>query len=199
METQKDVPFDFASWTGRSQAFAMVSRQCSAAQAECLRQIRESGHYTALSPNWDDFCRDHAGMSRPKVDALIRSLEEFGADYFRFSEIVRVTPDTYRQIAPAIADHALEFNGESIPITPENAPKIRHAVQCLRADLRQSQELASKRLSIIMLQAGFDSLFSDMERYIAGSPNATGIAGLNGLVQYSIDHLKRIRHTIPKP
>ena len=199
MEDPKPTPVDIATWTGRTQAFAIVARQCSAAQAECLRQIHDSGSYTSLSPTWDDFCRDYAGMSRPKVDSLIRTLEEFGPDYFRFSEIARVSPDTYRQLAPAIASSALEFEGESIPLTPENAPKIRRAVQQLRADLKQSRQRESARLSITVLQAGFDSLFRDMTRLIDDIPARACSTELHGLAHYCINHLNRIDRAIPKP
>ncbi len=199
MDNTTPAPLDIATWTGRTQAFGMVARQCSAAQAECLRQIHASGAYTAVSPNWDDFCRDHAGMSRPKVDSLIRSLDEFGSDFFRFSEIVRVSPETYRQLAPSIADSALEFEGESIPITPENAPRIRHAVQQLRASLKQSRQRESARLSITVLMAGFDSLFRDMTRLIDDIPTRASTTELHSLVRYCINHLNRIDRAIPKP
>lgn len=199
MENRKPTPADIATWTGRTQAFGIVARQCSAAQAECLRQIHQSGAYTAVSSNWDDFCRDHAGMSRPKADSLIRSLEEFGPDYFRFSEIVPVSPETYRQLAPAIAENALEIEGESIPITPENAPKIRRAVQQLRADLKQSRQRESARLSITVLQAGFDSLFRDTARLIDDIPTRASSTELHSLLRYCINHLTRIGRAIPAP
>jgi hypothetical protein len=197
IQDSKPTPADIATWTGRTQAFGLVARQCSAAQAECLRQIHQSGAYTAVSPTWDDFCRDHAGMSRPKVDSLIRSLEEFGSDFFRFSEIVRVSPETYRQLAPAIADSTLQFDGESIPITPENAPKIRHAVQQLRANLKQSRQRESARLSITVLMAGFESLFHDMTRLIDDIPARISPNEIHGLAHFCINRLNRIDRAIP--
>ena len=43
MDTQeKDMILDLGIWLGRKQAFSVVAGRCSAADAECLRQIRDS-------------------------------------------------------------------------------------------------------------------------------------------------------------
>ncbi len=43
---------DPAFWIGRSQAFGFVANQCSAAQAECIRMIRDTNAYRSTAPTW---------------------------------------------------------------------------------------------------------------------------------------------------
>src|SRR5713226_6006338 len=99
MENQNAPTLELGSWLGRSQAFGMVSNHCSAAQAKCLQEIRNSETYKSLGLTWDDFCPAYTGLSRKQIDAIVKNLDEFGATYFRLSEIVRISPDTYRQLA----------------------------------------------------------------------------------------------------
>ena len=49
------------TWIGRHQAFGLMASQYSAADAECLRQIRDNKHYRALGLTWEEFCSRHAG------------------------------------------------------------------------------------------------------------------------------------------
>jgi hypothetical protein len=149
--------FDLGAWTGRGQAFGMIANQSSAAQAECLRQIRDTASYKCLHLTWEEFCRDHAGITRPHVDAAIRNLEEFGAAYFRLAEIVRISPKLYRQIAPAVNAESLDVDGESISIAPENAARIRQAVYRLRGELKESRkrELALSTPDVAALKPKF--------------------------------------------
>ena len=57
-----------------------------------------AGLYKALNLTWDEFCQQHAGASRAHIDEMIRQLKEFGAAYFRLSEIIRISPQSYRMI-----------------------------------------------------------------------------------------------------
>lgn len=137
---QENVPFlDLGAWIGRGQAFGMVANQSLAAQAQCLQQIRDSGAYKTTDLKWEEFCLQHIGLSKQRVDELIRNLEEFGATYFRLSEIVRISPEAYRQIAPKIEGEQIEIEGKMVPIVPENAVRIRAAVQRLRTALQDAK------------------------------------------------------------
>jgi hypothetical protein len=40
--TKMDDAFDSGTWLGRKQAFAELAGRCSAADAECLRQVRKA-------------------------------------------------------------------------------------------------------------------------------------------------------------
>ena len=67
---------DLGTWLGRRQAFAAVAGRCSAADAECLRTIREKKLYRACGLNWEEFCRQRAGISRSLADQMVRQLVE---------------------------------------------------------------------------------------------------------------------------
>ena len=112
---------DLGNWLGRGQAFSLIANKCSAAQAQCVKTIREQGAYKSL------------GVSRPHADQLIRRLDQFGAAYFHLAEIMRISPDSFRRITPAIQEDSIEIAGKLVPFSPENALKIKQAVLALAA------------------------------------------------------------------
>jgi hypothetical protein len=58
MQQQKqDEVLDLGTWMGRKQAFASLAGGCSAADAECLRQMRDGKKYRALGMSWAEFCQ----------------------------------------------------------------------------------------------------------------------------------------------
>ena len=90
---------DMGAWVGRQQAFAVIAKKCSAAQALSLKQMKESCSYEKFGLSWDDFCQQHAGISRVHADRIIRRYEEFGEACFRLSSLARISPEGYREIA----------------------------------------------------------------------------------------------------
>src|SRR5690348_5587178 len=100
METEKQI--EIGSWLGLQRAFATVAGSCSAARAQCLKQVRESHILEEAGLTWEEFCAAYAGVSRPHADSLIRQYEQFGDAYFRLSEIARVSPKTYGRLAPLV-------------------------------------------------------------------------------------------------
>jgi len=154
---------DLGYWSGLQQAFAIVTGSCSAARAQCLKQVRDSKMLDDLNLTWDEFCQDHAGMSRQHADALIRQHAEFGDAYFRLSEIARVSPRTYRRIADAVEGDSIELDGEKIALTPANAGRVRAAVQELShralpaaAGLRPPADLVELRIRAAALADDID-------------------------------------------
>ncbi|HUI54629.1 MAG TPA: hypothetical protein VLY04_06635 [Bryobacteraceae bacterium] len=129
--------FDTGTWVGRQQAFAVIASKCSAAQAVAIKQLRESRAHEKLGLTWDEFCPKHLGIMRECADRYIRQLEEFGASYFNLSQIARISPDSYRQIADKVQADSIEIEGENIPLTLGNAARIRAGVKRLRAQLRR--------------------------------------------------------------
>src|SRR4029077_12863710 len=115
--------FAAAALVGRQQAFALIASNCSSAQAQCLRQIRESRAHEQLGLTWEEFCSRHAGITRVHADSLIRRLDEFGDSYFKLSQLVRVSPDTYRQIADSVHDDTIEKQEQPHALTPWNVPR----------------------------------------------------------------------------
>ena len=168
MDREKQI--DLGSWTGLQKAFATVAGSCSAARAQCLKQVRESGMLDDVGLTWDEFCKDYAGLSRPHADSLIRQYEQFGDAYFRLSEIARVSPRTFERIAGRVEGDAIEIDGDKVALTPENAPRIRAAIQTLRQQIRRPPAPPRPPAGVVELQVRIEAVASDL---------ATAIHGLN--------------------
>jgi hypothetical protein len=182
---------DLGCLLGRSQAFGLVASKCSAAQAQCLLAIRDERQFQALGLTWDEFCERYAGVSRSYADQLIRNLKEFGATYFRLSEILHISETAYRQIAGAVDGDTIEIEGERIPIVPENAVRIRKHIARLRSDLDQARS-AGLPNPIISLRTRLDECFQEMTRFARVSRDPGGQAAVRGLIEYSIRNLRKI-------
>src|SRR5262249_13199135 len=58
-ELQTDVlrrMVELGNWMGRREAFGLMAGRCSAADAECLRRMRDDRSYRDLNCSWEDFC-----------------------------------------------------------------------------------------------------------------------------------------------
>jgi hypothetical protein len=141
---------------------------------------------------WEQFCPQHIGISRLSADRLIGRLEEFGEPYFQLAGITRISAESFRLIAPAVTEEGIEVDGAVIPITAENANRIRAAVQTLRARLHRAEE-ATPAPAISMLVARMDAWYEEVSR-MADRPllDAGDKTALKGLVQYSLDKLRRL-------
>jgi len=117
---------------GERRAFSRVADSCSAADAQCLRRMRDERMYKSKGVNWPQFCTQYLDISKTEANRIIQRFEEFGESYFDVSRIVRISPEGYRAIAPAVKDKAIEWNGETIALVPENSHRIAAAVQALR-------------------------------------------------------------------
>jgi hypothetical protein len=124
---------------GQNQAFAVVAGRCSAAQAAGLRRLREEKLYKRCTEHWDEFCATYLKISRAEADRMIRLWDEFGAGYFEVSQLMRISAETYRAIAPSIKDGALHFEGEPIELNAENSRKVAAAVAELRRELPEKK------------------------------------------------------------
>ncbi|HEY2014170.1 MAG TPA: hypothetical protein VGH38_11760 [Bryobacteraceae bacterium] len=189
---------------GRGQAFACIAYKSLAAQAQALMEVKESGSYKLLGLDWEQYCPQHAGLSRRQVDSLIDSLKEFGATYYRLKELINISPETYRRIAPQIQDDCLEIEGELVPIAPENAIRIREAVTGLRSDLRKARESlreANKDIDILTtpelagLQSRLDSCFYDLRMMAPGLVARKEHTVLRAFVQHASAILNEISNT----
>jgi hypothetical protein len=137
MRVQKaDEVLELGAWMGRKQAFASLAGGCSAADAECLRQMRDHKRYRALGLTWKEFCQQKVGITRQWADQVIRRLEEFGPQYFRLAQATGISAEEYRRIAGALVERGgekcLPHAGELIPITAEDNPRLVAAVEELK-------------------------------------------------------------------
>jgi len=191
-------PFDSGVWTGKIQALAQVAKLSNAARAECLRQIRENRAYQATGLTWDEYCPTHVGMTRSQADRIILRLQQFGKRYFDLNEIAPVSGENYKALAPAVSEEGIEIDGEIVPLTPENAPRIRKAVESVRAELRRAHELRSTS-GITELLLRFDAWFRDVSVQAGRRLELSKQAELRGLTNYAVNKLRELAATFPDP
>jgi len=126
---------DLGSVLGQCHSLGLIAGRCSAAHAATLKRLREERQYLRVSANWRDFCSEHLKMSQTQADHIIRLWDELGAGYFELAELTRISPETYRAIAPAIRNGALECEGQTIELRVENSRRLAAAVAELRRSL----------------------------------------------------------------
>jgi hypothetical protein len=189
---------ELGSWIGKGQTFGLIAKGCSAAQAECLRRIRDSEHHKILNLTWDEFCPQHLGCSRATADSLIRHLETLGVGYFRLAEVVRISPKTYRRIQSAIKGEQIDIGGEMIAISAENSSRIRHAILKMRSDLREATAESLPRTSpgITGLMNRLDACFDEMANMLPHCVARGEAATLSCLAENAIKRLKSIAHDL---
>ena len=169
---------DAAALSGRQQAFALIASKCTAAQAQCLRQIRETRVYEQFGLTWEEFCDQHAGIRRRHADDLISRLDEFGDTYFKLSQLARVSPETYREIAGQLHDDVIEIDGAPLALIPENATRIRAGIQRMAARLREKPPL---HYSVTELSMRLDAILDEVSRATRRSLPIDQLAALRGL------------------
>jgi hypothetical protein len=124
----KGDALEFGKMLGRRQTFSLVAGKCTAADAECLKKTRDQKLYLGYAKSWEECCTKHIGMSRANAERVIGLLEEFGPAYFEVAQLTRVSPETFRQLAPSIHDGALDHQGEAIALISENAARVASVV-----------------------------------------------------------------------
>jgi len=186
--------FELGTWVGRGQALGLVANHCLAAQAANLRDIHQSGAYKTLGLTWDEFCQQHVGLTRQRVDGVIQNLAEFGETYFRLSRIIPVSPDAYRRIAPKIDGENLEIDGQLVAIVPENAVRIRDAVLRMRNDL----QMARKKIETLStpaindLRDRIEQCLWDMFQMAIRIPPPDQQTALHRLLAFTADYVAKI-------
>jgi hypothetical protein len=124
--------FELGETLGRRRAFGAMAGRCSAADAACIKRIRDEKLFKHRCASWLEFCQKYLGMSSRSADRTIRLLEEHGPDYFELAQLTQISPHEFRAIAPAVKDGAVHLNGEAIALIPQNSDKVADAVAALR-------------------------------------------------------------------
>jgi len=140
----KGDALEFGKMIGRRQTFSLVAGKCTAADAECLKKIRDQKLYSGYAESWDTCCTQHIGMSRANAERIIGLLEEFGRAYFEVAQLTRVSPETFRALAPSIHDKTLHHNGEAIALIPENAARVASVVAGHRKGAQPARTLGTR-------------------------------------------------------
>jgi hypothetical protein len=199
MEQNVTKALQFGAWLGRGQAFAMVANLSLASQAECLRNIRDSESYKSVCDTWEQFCTQFVGASRRHVDQIIHNLEEFGAAYFRLSEIVKISPEAYRQLNPRIEGEEIEIGGERFALTPENAGNIRRAIQQMRAGLLNTNsqtQVPPLEASLRHLNSRLDVCLDEISRLADRPLEPPEESELRGLFKHVSHRMNQISRSI---
>ena len=152
-----------------------------------------------LGFTWDEFCHDYAGIGRRHADNLIRQYDQFGDSFFHLSEIARVSTKTFEKIAGHVVSdngaEALEFDGQKLAIVPENAAKIRAAIQSLRNQVRHPPAPERLPAGVVELRIRVDALAADLAQAVAAlDPAVTTSEGdraaLRGLSVYAVNKFR---------
>jgi hypothetical protein len=128
--------FDVGALVGERRTLSRIAGGCSAADAQCMRKIRETKQYLSKAKTWDEFCPRYLGISRASADRLIRHLEEFGPESFEAMQQLGISSAEYRLLAPRLEAGELRHAGQAIALLPENGAKIHAALREIRHEKR---------------------------------------------------------------
>jgi hypothetical protein len=164
--------FELGEMLGGRRAFSLVAGRCSAADAACLRRMRDEKLYAYRSASWEEFCPKYLGMSKSHANRTIRLLEELGPGYFELAQLTRITPEEYRAIAPAVTEKVLHVNGEAIALISENAEKVAAAVEELRRTAAsETPAPPSTRDRLAALERRFRNLVAEFAELSGAGPS----------------------------
>ena len=125
---------------GQNQTFSLVAGRCSAAQAATLLRLRQEQKLSRSAPPIGaSSVQSYLKISGSEADRIIRLWEEFGASYFELAQLIRISPEGYRAIEPAVKDGALHHEGEAIEFDAENSRKLAEAVTELRGEAARTK------------------------------------------------------------
>jgi hypothetical protein len=130
---EKEI-LELGTLLGQRRAFGQVAGRCSAAQAECLRKIREQKTYLKFTPNWPEFCERYLHISSRTADRVIALIKKHGPLYFEAAAITGITPAEFEEIQGAIREDGIHIGGEVIALVPENSARAMEAVARLQAE-----------------------------------------------------------------
>lgn len=124
--------FEIGGMAGMRRAFSKLAANCSVADAQILRKVRESKEYLSLSTTWEEFCPKYLGIDRSTADRLIRRLDEFGPESFETMHQLGLSPRQYRLVQSRSEGDALRHQGQTIRLLPENSRQIHAALREMR-------------------------------------------------------------------
>lgn len=128
---------------GRQEALNTLATMTNLMWAENLRQMKETGAYKQLGLTWEQAVeKTGAPFSYKTADRMIASLEEFGRGFFQVRDVVRITSEAYRAIAPTVEEGHVIISGQRVALTKTNASQIQALFQ---AEQQKLQELRDKQ------------------------------------------------------
>jgi len=119
---------------GEQKAFGMIAGRCSAAQAECLRRVKEEKLYLKVAQSWDEYCERYLKISRRNADRFIFYLKKYGVLYYEVAAMTGLTPGAYGRIEKSVRQDGIHVGGEIIALIPANTERVIDAVARLHAE-----------------------------------------------------------------
>jgi len=193
-EMNMDSIVELGTWIGRKQAFGLIAGHCSAADARCLREIRESKRYRDAALSWEEFCPKYLGMSRAQADKVIRQLEEFGQAFFHLAGLTRITERDYRLIAEAVSEEGVEYRGARIAIEAANAVRLAAAAEGLLLEAKPAGAAPSSAAAPAVKKAAklMDGALAELHRLMAARLEAGEGEQLQRLIASSRERLQQM-------
>ena len=191
---------EVGTWIGRRQAFGLMASKCSFADATSLKYLREGRQYKEAGLTWDEFCTRHLGISKTHADRIISQLEEFGSAYFALSEVIRIPAEAFREISSSVTGHAIEYNGQTIPIKKENGRKIADVIRVLREEAARpridpSSEPARLK-NLATLRRRLNRCLTDLAAIPHNSLHPDDRAEVVGLIATAQDRLEQLSQAL---
>jgi hypothetical protein len=146
--------FNLARWLGRREAFGVIAGRCSAAEVECLREIRDQKLYLENSANWDEFCRVQLRTSRRKVDTALRQLQQYGRRFFHAAQMMRLTEAEFVSVQEHLTDEGVKLDGQVIAWGSENEARITETMGKLRAIAAPTAGTRSGAFDVLLKRFG---------------------------------------------
>jgi hypothetical protein len=138
--TNDEQVLELGIMLGQRRAFGMIAGRCSAAQAECLRKIREQKQYLKFAPNWEEYCVRRLKISSRTADRMIALLKKHGPLYFETAALTGISPAEFARLKHAIQADGIHVGGEVIALIAENAERAVDAVAQLQAEAAAAVE-----------------------------------------------------------
>lgn len=135
---------------GERRAFGVVAGRCSAAQAECLRRVKEEKLWMGFAEGWEDYCVRVLKISRRHADRMVLNLKKYGVLYFEVAALTGIAPADYERIEDAVHADGIHVGSEVIALIPANTERAIEAVARLQAESNAAPEnTLAKEISVL--------------------------------------------------
>src|ERR1700682_5141763 len=101
---------------GQRRAFGLIAGRCSAAQAECLRKVRDEKTYLKFATTWAGFCPAQLKIGKRTADRAIALLKKHGTLYFETAALTGITPAEFERIAQAIQPDGIHAGSDGLAL-----------------------------------------------------------------------------------
>src|SRR5260370_38005136 len=91
-----------ASCSDNAARLGLVADRCSAAQAECLRKVRDEKTYLKFAINWAEVCVRQLKIGKRTAERAIALLKKHGNLYFETAALTGIAPAEFERSAQAI-------------------------------------------------------------------------------------------------